>query len=107
MYPNYYTERRIMEDVHPSHCLDVILQNLMCDSSLDVITYTWRQTQIHPWPEMSVNKQCRNFETVLDWHTKTSVADPIMKAMRKPKDAPELPLSKALLDLINNSSANG
>lgn len=106
MYPNYYTERRVMEDVHPSHCLDVILQNLMCDSSLDVITYTWRQTQVHPWPEMSVNKKCRDFDTVLDWHTKTSVADPIMKAMRKPKDVLELPLSKTLLDLINDSSKN-
>ncbi|KAJ5971439.1 tat pathway signal sequence [Penicillium vulpinum] len=61
--------------IHTDHCLYVVLQNLMCAATLDVVTQPWVHGQLHPFPDFSINKKCRDFGSILDWHEKTMVSD--------------------------------
>lgn len=61
--------------IHTDHCLYVVLQNLMCAATLDVVTQPWVHSQLHPFPDFSINKKCRDFGAILGWHEKTMVDD--------------------------------
>ncbi|KAI1201514.1 hypothetical protein F5X97DRAFT_331253 [Nemania serpens] len=98
MYPEYYPVRKLMKDVHPQHCLHVLLQNLMCDASVDVMTYNWMETQHNPFPDMSINKKCRDYDAVLKWHEEHLV--PLTARVRKPEGARELSLTPKLKELL-------
>lgn len=98
MYPEYYPIRKMMKDVHPQHCLHVLLQNLMCDASVDVMTYNWMETQRHPFPDMSINKKCRDYEAVLAWHEEHLV--PLTEKIYRPEGAREMHLTPKLRELL-------
>lgn len=98
MYPDYYPMRKVMVDSHPQHCLHILLQNLMCDASVDLITHTWMETQHNPFPDMSINKKCRDFEAVLGWHEENMV--PVERMIPKPAGAKELRLTPKLKELL-------
>lgn len=98
MYPEYYPIRKMMKDVHPQHCLHVLLQNLMCDASVDVMTYNWMETQRHPFPDMSINKKCRDYEAVLTWHEEHLV--PLTEKIHRPEGAREMHLTPKLRELL-------
>ncbi|OIW29407.1 hypothetical protein CONLIGDRAFT_680257 [Coniochaeta ligniaria NRRL 30616] len=98
MYPEYYPVRRVMKDVHPQHCLHVLLQNLMCDASVDVMTYNWMETQRNPFPDMSINKKCRDYEAVLKWHEEHLV--PLTEKVYRPEGAREIHLTPKLRELL-------
>ena len=103
MYPAYYTEDwSILNDLHPMHCLHMLLQNLMCEASVDMITSVWMETQKHPYPDMSINRQCRDFEAVLEWNQENKVPgmEKKMKVIQMPGGAVPLPLSPQLRKLI-------
>lgn len=98
MYPDYYPTRKLMADVHPQHCLHVLLQNLLCDASVDVMTYNWMETQHNPFPDMDVQKKCRDGEAVLDWHERNLV--PLTEKVERPEGAKELRLTDQLRELL-------
>lgn len=54
---------------------------------------------------MSVNKKCRDFDTVLDWHERNLVEEPKMRAIKKPDDVVPLPLPALLMELIADDDA--
>lgn len=94
MYPEYYTERKLLQSVHPQHCLHILLQNLMCDASVDVMTHNWMETQRNPFPDMSINRKCRDFDTVLQWHHANMV--PWGTKVPRPDGVRELKMSPKL-----------
>ncbi|KAI6914407.1 hypothetical protein KC318_g192 [Hortaea werneckii] len=61
--------------VHTDHCIHIVLQNLMCSATADIITQPWVEGQLHPFPDFNVNKKCRDFDTLLNWHEATMVKD--------------------------------
>lgn len=61
--------------IHTDHCIYVVLQNLMCAATLDVVTQPWVRGQLHPFPDFSINKKCRDFGAILKWHEETMVTD--------------------------------
>ncbi|KAJ5901436.1 tat pathway signal sequence [Penicillium taxi] len=72
--------------IHTDHCLYVVLQNLMCSATLDVVTQPWVHGQLHPFPDFSINKKCRDFGAILEWHEKTTVGDlEAYSALRMPE----------------------
>ncbi|KAK8014347.1 hypothetical protein PG990_007643 [Apiospora arundinis] len=94
MYPDYYAERALLRGVHAQHCVDVLLQNLLCDASVDVYTHNWVETQRHPFPDMSLNRQCRDFDAVLAWHHENLI--PWTRNVTRPADATVLPMPQRL-----------
>ncbi|KAK8098102.1 uncharacterized protein PG998_013588 [Apiospora kogelbergensis] len=94
-HPDYYgVGRALLRGVHTAHCVDVLLQNLLCDASVDVYTHNWVETQRHPFPDMSLNRQCRDFEAVLAWHHKTLI--PWNSEIPRPAGAVILPMAPKL-----------
>jgi hypothetical protein len=34
---------------------------------IDIITYNWVGHVDYPWPNFSINRQCRSWDNLLDW----------------------------------------
>lgn len=95
--------------VHISHCIYALLQSLMCSANTDPFirkyaphpahqqsdadfsftpTDFWVDVGDEPYPDFSINRQCRDFESVLAWQQKNSI--PMSKfrdVIRKPEGA--------------------
>ncbi|EOD45791.1 putative tat pathway signal sequence protein [Neofusicoccum parvum UCRNP2] len=89
----YGLDPPIMFSSHLNHCMDVLRQNIMCHADVEVITYDWRETQLHPFPNFGINKKCRDFNAVLEWQERTKLQDARRHwyAFKKPDDAVQLP----------------
>ncbi|KAI1772281.1 hypothetical protein F4818DRAFT_454132 [Hypoxylon cercidicola] len=48
--------------IHIQHCLGMLMEHLLCNADAGFMTYNWMEHELHPFPDMSVRKQCR------DWH---------------------------------------
>ncbi|PYH99569.1 hypothetical protein BO71DRAFT_394050 [Aspergillus ellipticus CBS 707.79] len=79
-YDHYYpqwpkSEGGAPEDhkVHISHCIYNLLQNIMCTASTDPFVHYWVDVNEEPYPDFSINRQCRDFESVLNWQIENSV----------------------------------
>ncbi|KAJ6261179.1 hypothetical protein Dda_3846 [Drechslerella dactyloides] len=67
--------------VHLSHCAGVLLQNLMCQATLDVVTLNWVETQRHPFPDFSVNKQCRDYSVLQRWQQENRISEEVLNKL--------------------------
>ncbi|PMD44601.1 hypothetical protein L207DRAFT_421380, partial [Hyaloscypha variabilis F] len=77
---------------HRSHCIHILLQNLMCKSDAEIITMKWVREEStakeRPWPDFSVVKRCGDFEALVEWAMRNEVKDSEEKRMqlRMPSD---------------------
>ncbi|KAI0148052.1 hypothetical protein F4776DRAFT_295276 [Hypoxylon sp. NC0597] len=51
-----------LQEIHINHCVDILLQALQCSGNVNFMTYHWVAGQEYPQPDMSINRQCINFE---------------------------------------------
>ncbi|EFQ35950.1 hypothetical protein CGRA01v4_07656 [Colletotrichum graminicola] len=80
--------------VHTDHCIYIVLQNLMCGATPDLITQPWVDGQLHPFPDFNINKKCNEFDSILAWHEDTMITDSARFAtMRIPSGQTPLPMS--------------
>ena len=82
----YYGSERMnrYHELHVSHCLYTLLQNLMCAGNVDVYPHFWADAQDNAFPDFSINHKCRDFEAILDWHDKHAVTLEEFGALRRP-----------------------
>jgi len=52
---------------HVDHCIDVIRQVLMCHGDLSLHTYDWIDDYRWPWANFTVQHQCRDWDSIMDW----------------------------------------
>ena len=71
--------------IHLRHCLDMLTQDLLCNADADVFTYQWMDTQPFPFPDFSINRQCRNIDDLLHFRDQRKVNMEMYSAMTKPK----------------------
>ncbi|KAK8112912.1 hypothetical protein PG984_013438 [Apiospora sp. TS-2023a] len=83
---------------HMGHCMSILLQNIMCAASLDVITHNWVRGHRLPVPDFSIQHQCRDIEAVVEWQEKNKVDYKLWSTMKAPEGANELEPSPALLE---------
>jgi hypothetical protein len=69
-YPNGPDEAHY---VHVTHCISMLLQNLMCSAPLTPTLHYWADTSQEPSPNFSDNHQCRDFDAILEWQEANSV----------------------------------
>ncbi|KAF4334797.1 hypothetical protein FBEOM_11364 [Fusarium beomiforme] len=79
--------------VHVSHCTDILMQNLMCNGNLDIITFNWVESQTNPFPDFAVNHQCRDFDAIYEWQDKHSVPKEWGRNVTRPAGAKQIPIS--------------
>ncbi|KAH6949452.1 hypothetical protein DER45DRAFT_495151 [Fusarium avenaceum] len=80
--------------IHVSHCTDILMQNLMCNGNLDIITFNWVETQTNPFPDFGVKHQCRDFDAIYEWQDKHSVPKEWGRNVTRPAGAKEIPISE-------------
>ncbi|KAI1074923.1 hypothetical protein F5B20DRAFT_418565 [Whalleya microplaca] len=72
-YRGYYNlttrDHKVMRlpEVHINHCVDILLQALQCSGNVNFMTYHWVSGQEYPQPDMSINRQCINFDKLTAW----------------------------------------
>ena len=80
--------------VHVSHCTDILMQNLMCNGNLDILTFNWVETQTNPFPDFNVNHQCRDFDAIYEWQDKHAVPKEWGRNVTRPAGAKQIPISE-------------
>ncbi|KAH7355385.1 hypothetical protein BKA65DRAFT_582307 [Rhexocercosporidium sp. MPI-PUGE-AT-0058] len=78
--------------IHIGHCVDILMQNIMCNANTDLITLQWMETQDNPFPDFSINHRCRDFNALVDWREKNAVDMEKWDEMTKPVGVKEVPL---------------
>jgi hypothetical protein len=73
---------------------------MLCDADADVITYTWRDTQPHPYPDFSINRKCRNFDDLVAFRNKRRVDMKKYEAMKKSSNVHSLPIEPGYYAMV-------
>jgi len=89
----YGLEPPVTYEKHLEHCTDMLLQNLMCHADFEAITLVWHEDQPQPYPDFALNRQCRDFNKLLEWAELNKIPDmdAKWKAFEKPANATQLP----------------
>ena len=85
--------------IHLRHCTDMLLQAIMCHADTEIITMQWADTQPWAFPDMSINKKCRDFQQLVEWRDEHAVDSDLYKKMRTPEDVPLVPMEQAYYDM--------
>jgi hypothetical protein len=106
VYPDYYAfsnssmRHPQLWYIHFEHCIDILMQNIMCTANTDLVTMNWMETQSNPFPDFSINHQCRDFETLVRWRKENSVDIEKWIQMKKPDGVRQVPAPKAYYELF-------
>ncbi|ROV90630.1 hypothetical protein VMCG_10043 [Cytospora schulzeri] len=92
VYGDYYNKSmgRVdtvkQREIHLNHCIDMVLQTLQCSGNVNLITLHWVETQEYPFPDMSINRQCINFDKFTEWRKGNTIdMDKYIEVMKKPE----------------------
>ncbi|KJX97224.1 hypothetical protein TI39_contig523g00002 [Zymoseptoria brevis] len=89
-----------MHDAHLSHCIYYLLQNIMCQASVDVYPHVWTDTLAQPYPDFNTVKKCRNFDAILGWQETNGLDEHEFYKLRRPEEfGPPLYMSEAFKEL--------
>lgn len=92
--------------VHTSHCLYILLQNLMCSASTDYIVLDWVEGQRSPFPDFNINRKCRDYEAMLSYQKINGISGNIVAALEAPEGQDRVPMSEEFFDLFEVSKDN-
>ncbi|KAI4862669.1 hypothetical protein F4820DRAFT_450776 [Hypoxylon rubiginosum] len=53
--------------IHIQHCLGMMMEHLLCSADAGFLTYNWMEHELHPFPDMSVQKQCKDWHQLVDY----------------------------------------
>ncbi|KAI5866528.1 hypothetical protein GGS23DRAFT_602848 [Durotheca rogersii] len=98
-----------LAEVHLNHCVDILLQALQCGGNVNFMTYHWIAGQEYPQPDMSVNRQCINFDKLTAWRIEKGLdLDKYVKVMKKSlhPGVKELHQSDAYYKYYNRTNPN-
>jgi Mycotoxin biosynthesis protein UstYa len=105
-YPNYPTKphdhRPELKYIHLAHCVDILVQNLMCQPNVDLITYNWVETQSIPVADFNIKHQCRNWDVIAAWQKGNSVPEEKWVGMPKTDDVRWLPQEDGYFDVFGH-----
>ena len=105
-YPQWPNGATADHKVHISHCIYALLQSITCAANTDPFIHYWVDVGDEPYPDFSINRQCRNFDAILEWQEKNSI--PMSKfrdVIRKPEGVAPRIMSeeyKYMVGLIND-----
>ena len=91
---------------HLSHCQEALAKHLMCQPSLELITYSWTQGRERPFPDFDITKKCYDFEQLLEWqgeHQVKNMSQEKWDELRKPEGITPLPVPILVLESSNMS----
>ncbi|EPE07010.1 hypothetical protein F503_03437 [Ophiostoma piceae UAMH 11346] len=77
-YDYYYGEvlgfrAELFHETHLKHCTSILLQSIMCHGDVGVYTHVWREGNPVPWPDFGINRQCRDYNALMEFRDKHDV----------------------------------
>ena len=77
VYRDYYPDKHTMEAQidHLDHCIDLLRQVLMCHSDISLHTYGWKDGYRWPWPDFTIEHECRSWDHLMVWAEEHNVPD--------------------------------
>lgn len=87
-YPGGYNDTTEFHRLHLSHCIHLLLQNIMCNANTDVYSHFWTDTFQHPFPDFNIPHQCKNFDSILSWQRKNALDEERFVGLQKPDQYP-------------------
>ncbi|KAL7790294.1 hypothetical protein V8C37DRAFT_417510 [Trichoderma ceciliae] len=89
-FPYYYPRgHSTAYHAHLSHCQEALAQWLMCQPSLELITFNWVERHKSPFPDFDITRKCWDFRELLAWqdeHRIQSLNSEMWKGLRIPND---------------------
>ncbi|KAI9755572.1 MAG: Transcription initiation factor TFIID subunit 5 [Chaenotheca gracillima] len=95
-----------MHLIHVSHCADVLLQNLMCTASTDVLTFDWMETQARPFPQFTRNAKCRDFGTLQKFQEENTIELDKWIALKKPEGVMQVPAPAKYYEIFRDEHSH-
>lgn len=86
--------------IHLRHCVDILTQDMICHADADIVTYNWMDTQHHPFPDFSINRKCRNLNTLFEWRDKRKVNMVRYMEMKKPLGVKQIPAEPGYYEMF-------
>ncbi|KAI0162296.1 hypothetical protein GGR57DRAFT_517635 [Xylariaceae sp. FL1272] len=74
---------------HLSHCQETLAHWLMCQPSIEFISFGWYQRREPPFPDFDITRKCVDFERILDWQNENRIeglTKPMFDALRPPEE---------------------
>lgn len=75
---------------HLMHCQEALARWLMCQPSMDLLTYNWVEGHERPFPDFDLTRKCWDYEALLTWqdeHKLQNINSKEWMAMRAPAGA--------------------
>lgn len=83
-----------MHKLHTRHCLQILLQQLLCTPSTELFVFDWVEGQPSPFADFGVQQQCLDYEAIRQWQADRPVPMGDVLEMTAPGGQPRLPLSE-------------
>ncbi|MCJ1394221.1 hypothetical protein MMC18_007099 [Xylographa bjoerkii] len=94
--------------IHISHCVYALLQSLTCSANTDPFIHYWVDVGDEPYPDFSINRQCRDFEAVLRWQEEKSIPmSQYRDVIRKPEGVAPRIMSQEYKYMVGLVNADG
>ncbi|KAH8747953.1 hypothetical protein F5883DRAFT_362875, partial [Diaporthe sp. PMI_573] len=93
-----------MHEIHTNHCVDILLQALQCSGNLRLcfLPRISTETQLYPFPDMSIQRQCIDFKAINEWRRKNAISmekyKNVMRKDRQLKPVEEQPIEQGYWD---------
>ncbi|KAI1365977.1 hypothetical protein F5Y08DRAFT_302722 [Xylaria arbuscula] len=63
-FPNGYPRAY---GAHLSHCQEMLAQWLMCQPSIEFVSFGWYEKRDAPFPDFDITRKCIDYDQILDW----------------------------------------
>ncbi|KAL3421692.1 hypothetical protein PVAG01_05848 [Phlyctema vagabunda] len=87
-YPNGYKDTTDFHRLHVSHCIHLLLQNIMCSANTDIYTHIWTDTLDHAFPDFNIQHQCKSFDKIVEWQSKNAIDEDRFVNLTRPNGYP-------------------
>ncbi|KAI9036331.1 oxidase ustYa family protein [Aspergillus affinis] len=100
-YPGGYNQTTKKHRAHLSHCIHIILQNILCHANTDILTHIWTDAVDHPWPDFNIPHRCRDYRALMDWQHRHAVDEGLFVKMKRPEDQEPRRTSSHFKKIVN------
>ncbi|KAI1345563.1 hypothetical protein F5Y01DRAFT_323067 [Xylaria sp. FL0043] len=106
-YHHYYPEGHPPSyGAHLSHCQDMLAHWLMCQPSIELVSFGWYERRDPPFPDFDITHKCIDYEQLLDWqneHRLKGLTKAMFGALRPDEDVPRMAPTVLYDEILNHT----
>jgi hypothetical protein len=94
--------------LHLNHCVDILMQSIQCSGNTALVPMVWQETQTIPFPDFSINRQCRDFDTLVEWRKENTLdMDKYVEFVKKPEGVKQALQDEAYFAIYGEQDREG